>query len=197
MSRKPFPIVCIACKIFKSELEALRKKGEFNFPVYYLDSMLHMHPAKLQQHLDTLIIKELEAGKKILLLYGDCHAYMSKHDSTPGVCRVSGINCPEIILGKDKYSSLRKQGAFFLMPEWTIRWQEVFQDELKLNRENARAFMREMHTKLIYLDTGHTPVPTDHLKAVSDYSGLPWEVMTISTNSFLNAINEAIDNKLR
>ncbi len=122
---------------------------------------------------------------------------MLDQESMPGVYRVKGMNCPDVLLGPEKYRSLRKQGAFILLPEWTLRWKEIFQTELGLDEHVAKDFMQEMHTKLIYLDTGSMPVPTDHLNEFSDYAGLDYEVLQTASNHIQIAINEAIDRMVK
>ena len=72
-----------------------------------------------------------------------------------------------------------------------MRWREIFENGLDLAGETGRDLMRDMHTKLIYLDAGHTPVPTEHLQQASDALGLPWEVMPIGPGHLLAALRES------
>ncbi len=188
--------ICIACAIFRSELEALRERHDFNLPTRYLASMLHLEPEKLEQKLETLLQNTQTDGSQVLLLYGDCHPYMHEQTQRAGVSRIHGLNCPEILLGREQYRILRKEGVFFLMPEWTIRWKDIFQNELGLNTEVARDFMQDLHTRLLYLDTGTIPIPTDHLEAVSEFTGLPWDILPVSTGPLLEAIRAALERVL-
>ena len=92
------------------------------------------------------------------------------------VKKVKGMNCVEIILGKKKYVELRKQGAFFLLPEWTKRWEDVFKNWLGLSEKNAADLMQDMHSKIIYIDTGCIPVPYKEIEQISSYCKLPVEI---------------------
>ena len=186
-------MICLACGVFRHELDAHRARGEIDFPIRYLDSMLHMYPQKLHRLLDSILGVERGTGTKILLLYGDCHAHMCQQESLPGVCRVRGRNCAEILLGPDLYRTLWEEDAFIFLPEWTIRWREIFDDELGLQGETGRDFMREMRTKLTYVDTGVMPVPREHLQAASEAMGLPWEVLRVGPDRLLAAIREAVE----
>jgi len=89
---------------------------------------------------------------------------------------------------------LSRDGAFFLLPEWTVRWKEVFHKELDLKGDAAKDFMREMHKYLLYVDTGLVEVPVDILNDISDELGLPWKSFKIDlthlTKSLLNTIGE-------
>lgn len=186
-------IVCITCSIFKREIESLQEKGQLSFPVRYLDSMLHMKPEQLRQQLSAQVDEELQQGRRIILIYGDCQSHMIDLAEKPGVVRTEGINCVEIFLASERFRQLRKEGAFFLLPEWTVRWKEIFQNELGLNEDNARDFMTDMHKKLIYLDTGVIDVPEDLLETLSQYCGLPWSVLKVSHENLLQSILRAAE----
>ena len=193
MKASPTKMICLACGVFRHELDALQAQGDIDFPIQYLDSVLHIYPKQLRNRLDSIITDHRETGCKILLLYGECHAYMCDQESLPGVYRVRGRNCAEILLGPDLYRTLQKEGAFIFLPEWTIRWREIFHKELGLDGETEQDFMKEMRTKLTYIDTGVIPVPTEHLQAASSAMGLPWEVIRVGPDRLLAAIREAME----
>ena len=183
-------ITCVACSIFKSELDALKKQGRIDLPIHYLNSMLHIFPETLQRCLTTTIDSLKASGDKVLVLYGDCHAYMN--EIPEGSRRVCGLNCMDIFLGHDRYRQLRKEGVFFLLPEWTKQWRNIFENQLALSLDLAKDMMMSMHTKLLYLDTGHVPVPMDDLKEASETLGLPWDILKIDTNNLLMEIKKTL-----
>ncbi|MDP2875912.1 MAG: DUF1638 domain-containing protein, partial [Holophaga sp.] len=135
---------------------------------------------------------EQRQGHEVVLGFGDCCARMLEMQAEAGITRTQGINCCEILLGKDRYRALRKEGIFFFLPEWAHRWQEVFEKELGLNATNARDLMRDMHTRLIYLDTGLVPIPTHELQAASEYTGLPWETMAVNLEALRSNLEKAL-----
>lgn len=184
-------VVGIACSIFRNEIELLVKERRVDISFTYLDSMLHMNPSELDRRLQAIISEERQKNRAIVLVYGDCSAHMIDFESDNYVGRVHGTNCCEIILGKEQYQQLRSEGAFFVMPEWAIRWREVFQDQLGLKGDNARCFMTDMHKKLVYLDTGLSPFVESFLDDISQYSGLPWEVLPVSLDHLPASINDA------
>lgn len=191
--RKPPPnLVCIACAIFRDQLDVLDMTDYPGFELRALPSMLHMDPDQLDQSLGTAIQREREQNHRVLLLYGDCHPHMHEQAHLPGVIRVDGINCPEILLGKARYRSLREAGAFFLLPDWAVRWRDLFETELGLNAETAKVFMRDMHTKLVYLDPANVPVPKDLLEEISRWVGLPWETLPVNADVLRTAIGIAL-----
>jgi len=185
-------IICVACSIFRQEIEALQQAGQLNANILYLNSMLHIYPEQLRQAMDRVIAAERGKGRRIALIYGECHASLTQCLAPPDIARINGMNCIEIFLGRDRYRELRKQGAFFLLPEWVTRWREIFQGELGLNQENAQTFMQEMHTQLIYLDTGIIPVPHASLQDIAAYTGLPVTIMRIEFTELQHAIQDVL-----
>ena len=98
-------IIIIACSIFKTELEHLKKDKKINSPIIYLNSMLHMYPKQLQEILDEKI--QENSHLKIVLVFGDCHARMIDYGENKNIVRTPGINCCEIFLGSDNYKKVR------------------------------------------------------------------------------------------
>ena len=183
---------CISCSIFRSEVEELKRRGEVDLDVVYFDSSFHMRPSRLRSELDDLIGWRAGSGDRTLLLCGECHAHMDVQTAPEQISRVAGINCCEILLGREAYRELRSQGAFFLLHEWAERWREIFDAALGLSPELAKPFWAESHRLLVYLDTEIAEVPVEHLAAVSEYTGLPWEVRQVSLDELLSAIRAAV-----
>jgi Protein of unknown function (DUF1638) len=185
-------IVCLSCSVFKPILQRLQSEGALRMPVEYVDSMLHMRPPELGRVLTLRVEALTQLGKWVLLVYGDCHSHMADYSNMPHVYRVTGANCPEILLGSELYRRLRHDGAFFLMGEWVHRWHEVFEQRLGLKGETAKDFMREMHRQLVYLDTGDTPVPMADLEALSQFAGLPFVVQQAEPEALRKVIDECL-----
>ncbi len=184
---------CIACSIFRKEIEALHASGQLDLPVEFLNSMLHLVPAKLEGRLKNALetSREQHPNEDVVLAYGDCCGHMEAFEAEPGTARTEGINCCEIVLGRETYRKLRKEGAFFLMPEWALAWKQVFVSQLGLLGPCAKTFMQEMHTRMIYLDTGLIPVPHESLREASDFLGLPVEIRPVSLEPLLASLKRA------
>ena len=191
MTATPPPKVCIACSIFRNEIERLQAEAKLDLPVRFLGSMLHMVPEKLEKRLQEVVEEERAKGNEVVLAYGDCCPNMTGMSSAEGVERTQGFNCPEIILGKETYRQMRRDGVFFLLPEWTLMWRKVFQGTLGLLGGTAQDFMKEMHTRLVYLDTELVPVPEKELAEISEYCGLPVERMKVSLEPLLASLMKA------
>ncbi len=178
-------VICISCSVFCKELNMLQ--GELDLECHCLDSDLHLRPRELQERM-TPLVESAREQSQVLLIYGDCHPYMTELER-PGVVRTRGVNCAEIILGKNRYRELVRAGAFFILPEWALRWREIF---AICPGFDMAEIIRDMHSKLVYLDTGTSPVPHQELQACSQWCGIPYEVLSVSLDNFLNVVNDAI-----
>jgi hypothetical protein len=198
MTQEKRPL-CISCSIFRKEIEALQASGQLDLPVEYLNSMLHILPAKLETRLREALdsARARESDGNVVLAYGDCCGHMDTFESGSGRARTQGINCCEIILGSETYKRLRREGAFFLMPEWALSWKQVFMGQLGLLGPCARTFMQEMHTRMIYLDTGLIPVPHEVLAEASEFLGLPVEILPVSLEPLLASLKQAVQSASR
>lgn len=186
-------IKCISCSIFKDILEEVMKKNNLNIELNYVSSMLHMYPEKLEISLNKKLEK-IKEDEKTLLLFGDCHPHMHEMEIENQIVRMPGINCIEMLLEKKEYRKLRKEGAFFLLPEWTHRWREVFMEELGLSEEVAKGFFKDCHTKLVYIDTKVNEIPLQIINDISEFTGLPYEILEIDYEVISDRIKDLIKN---
>lgn len=167
--------IVLSCGIFARELECLDPELLGLIEPRFLDSMLHMRPALLEERLSARLAEE--PGRPTVLLYGDCCPRMEWQAWGPKRTRTAGVNCIEILLGRQRYAELRREGAFFFMAEWLARWREIFGQELGFaDPELARGFMQESASKLVYVDTGCAEFPAAELETIGRYFGLPWSV---------------------
>lgn len=186
------PIVVITCGVFAAEVAALISVHWPNLLLHSFNSMLHMKPDHLGMRLATQIDEERQRGHRVLLVYGDCSATMLGLENQPDVARTRAHNCCELLLGWDEYRRLEHERVFFLLPEWARRWQHIFMHELGLSHQNARDLMQDMHSRLVYLDTGLVEVPEASLAACAEFTGLSYEVLAVSLEPLKTAIEEAI-----
>lgn len=181
--------VCIACSIFTRELETLKKERKIDCSLFFLDSLLHLQPQLLNRTLTPLIRRQRSHGNAVVLVYGDCHPFMDKVAADLGSTRTPGQNCCEILLGTKEYKKRIREGAFFLLPEWVLKWENIFQSQMGLkDKQTARSFMGSMHTHMLYLDTGLQEIPHDVLTGFSEYCGLPVRFLTVDLDHFLQNI---------
>jgi len=191
MKNKGKPVLLLGCGIFKREFAPLPESLRDGFHPIFLDSMLHMEPARL----DLLLKNALEktGDDPVVLAFGDCSPHLTEFDNHAHTVRVAGCNCCEIWLGKQRYGELRKEAAFFLMLEWALRWEHIIKDELGLEtKELAKDFMAQTLRRAVYIDTGVIPVPTETLEAFSVYTGLPVTVEKVGYAHFAASLESAL-----
>lgn len=183
--------VLICCSALKPEVEQLCRTHWPDHKLTFLTSTMHLHPERLAAALQSVLEAEQKQNNRVVMIYGDCCARMTALESMPGVVRIRGKNCCELLLGTDEYRRLSHEGAFFIIPKWACRWKRFFSG-LGLNRENASSLMQDLHSRLIYLDTGLAPVPENALHECADYCGLPYEVRPVSLEFFRAGIEDAL-----
>jgi hypothetical protein len=189
-------IICLACSVLKREIELLYEKGEINVEPFFLDSTLHVKPEVLHQQMVESLDHYLSTGVRIILVYGDCHAYMIDLEQNDRIIRTPGINCCEILLGHDEYRKLRTERAFLIMPEWAHRWKDVFHQTLGVSNKLLPDLMSNLHSKLIYLDTGIIEVPQDCLTEFAEACGLSWHTVKVDLGCLRQSINDAYSRLL-
>lgn len=184
-------VLAITCGIFQAEMAALAPR----FPglqLIFADSMLHMRPDLLQERIDALLRQH--SADKVLFIYGDCTPRIVELCRKPGFAKTAGINCCEILLGREEYRRLRKSGAFFFLPEWTLRWRDVFERELGFaGGRGVEDMLREVHSHFIYLDTGVLPMPGSVLDEISRELGLPMQQLSVGLSCLEQKISAALE----
>ncbi len=192
MSEPTPKIRLIGCGIFKKEFFLLPESLRCRFEPFFLDSMLHMDPEKL----DKILAGLLQFGKDqpTIVAFGDCCPHMDDYCAKYGAVRMQGLNCSEIYLGRPRYKQLEKSGAFFLMPEWASRWKEIIKGELGLHdKELAHDFMAQTMGQAVFIDTACEPVPTQALEEFTEFTGLKMAVETPGAGFFHASLEIALE----
>lgn len=185
------PVRVLSCGILRYELRALPPSLLERLDIVFLDSILHMKPLDLEAGLRGLL--DSAPGVPAILAFGDCTPGMREFCSRPGVLRIHGVNCCEIVLGRERYRTLRRQGVFLFMPEWTIRWREIFESELGFRDPDlVREFMTDSMAALAYVDTGVVPVPFAALKEIEDFFGMPVRIEAAGLGNLESVLRDAL-----
>ncbi|MBN2704400.1 MAG: DUF1638 domain-containing protein [Pontiellaceae bacterium] len=178
----------VVCSVLEKEIQALKECGNLEGEILNLSSRLHMDPPKLEQTLRRVLD---DNRRPVILVYGDCCPAMLQFEQRPNVARVEGINCCQMLLGKNRYRELMHEEAFMLLPEWAQRWKEVIEQDLNLKQPVAQDLLQDSRKKLVYLDTGLSPIPQQQLKECSDYTGLSIEIEKTGTDELLARLRKA------
>jgi hypothetical protein len=181
----------VACSVFAREVEALRRAAFPGCELETVSSRLHVHPAKLAARLERAVAGA-SRRRPVVLVYGDCCPEMDALERRPCVARTRGLNCADLVLGREAYRRLAQEGAFFVFSDWAKRWPETITKDLGVPPVAAAAIVREVHSKLVYVDTGVARRPVAALDACSRFCGLPWEARPASLEPLGAAIGEAV-----
>ncbi len=186
---KNISILC--CSVFRDEITSIFSNEFPDITIEFLDSMMHMRPTLLQETLEQKLSTQ---SNPTIIVYGDCAPEIHNIEERFLCVRTKGVNCNELLLGKNRYREYRNKKVFLLLPEWAHRWKEVFQEELGFkDTVLARRFMQENSNFIYYLDTGFTPVPYDILKEIETYFEMPIEVISETTEPLRAFIYTAMD----
>lgn len=186
----------LCCGVFRNEMEELLRTGKISGKLLFLDSMLHMDPLKLEENLTATLESLSKKSVAIVLVYGDCAAHLLDIVKKYRIGRVPVINCAQLLVGRERYRQLMREGAFLVLAEWALGWEHIMKRELGLNKSVARELMGEHRGVLVYLDTGIVPVPHQQLQEFSAYTGLPWRTETVSLDVMLEGLLAAESDML-
>ncbi len=184
--------VLLSCSVMRREVEAVAVSQGQGCAVEAFDSQLHMEPSALQADVAPRVRHHLSCGRRVVLVCGDCCPGMHSLTAQPGVQRVAGHNCVEIMLGRSSYRQLQQEGGFALFPEWTERWRELLPGLLGLPDAEVREVFQESHSHLVYLDTGLLPVPEPSIRACSEWCGLPCSVRRVTLDVLASSIEDCL-----
>lgn len=120
MRKKP---LLISCGILRSEVECLVRANDWQLDTLFLKSSLHFDFDQLEQSLTATMKKH--AGREMTVAYGVCHPLMDRIVSGYGALRLPCQNCVEMLLGSDVFTGLLSKGAYFLLEEWALNWDDI------------------------------------------------------------------------
>ena len=181
----------ICCSVLRRELSALLATEYPKAEVCFLDSTLHLYPQRLHLEMDKALAAR--GDRACVLIYGDCHAHIKDMSLNRQCSRTDAVNCSELLLGREAYRRCRAGKTFIFLPEWTMRWREIFEKELGFTDQTlAREFMQDNQRGLLYLDTGIFPVPQTTLTEIAEYFAMPVEIMPVSLQHLQDSVRSAV-----
>ena len=178
----------IACGILRKELTSLHKEGFLGQVPKFISSRMHMDPEGLDHIIKKAASKE---DTSVSLIYGDCCPSMLDVSAQANVKRVQCMNCCQMLLGRERYKKLLKEGVFFLMPDWLENWRDIFERELGLCADVAKELMEDRCLRLVYLDTGMVPVHSQKLRECAEFLGMEVEIIQVDLENLKNELVRA------
>ncbi len=183
-------VTLCSCSIFRSTIAAMAF-SEGPPRSLFLDSSLHMDPADLDRVLGSIVDFEVGQGRRVVLAYGDCAPHIDDRCRPPHCVRLAVQNCCEAELGRDRYRSLRHDGAFIFLPEWAGRWREMLSRAAGDDEGMMRAMVADQNQRIVVLfEPGREPSPGD-LDELRRCFGLPVSVEAVPEGRLSRALREA------
>lgn len=113
----------LGCGILQQEVRFLIEKNGWPLDTDFLDASLHINFEALESALQKGLARN--AGREVVVFYGSCHPRMEHMLDAAHTFRTEGQNCVEMLLGHDRFMQELAAGAFFLLEDWALRWDEA------------------------------------------------------------------------
>jgi Protein of unknown function (DUF1638) len=184
--------VLLGCGILHAEVTWLIEKNGWQIGTDFLDSSLHVNFEKLAHALQTGILRN--KGRDVIVFYGCCHPRMEKILETAHTFRTQGQNCVEMLLGPARFMAELTDGAFFLLEDWALRWDEAIGKTFGNNPDVTREIFQLSNKSLLCL---RTPCSGDFevaAIAIGEKVGLPVRWMDVDLLHLEAVLREAVSH---
>lgn len=191
-SRQPAEPVLIGCGILETEVRYLAAANGWPLRCRFLDSTLHCNLGKLARDLTDAL--EAHRGENPCVLYGVCHPLMDRMLNDADATRVEGQNCIEMLLGAAVFRAELIAGAFFLLEDWAVRWDDLLSQTYSRCRPEVMREIFRLDRK--YMLALRTPCcgPFDREAAVAaEMMGVPLRWRDVTLDHFESVLKTAID----
>lgn len=183
-------VTLIACGILKREISLLIQRNGWPVDAVFLDSRLHADMEALEAALTASL--ERASGCSVLVLYGYCHPRMAQIVKDYRALRVAGQNCVEMILGSDAFTRELAAGAFFLMEEWAVHWDEIMHRTFDSNDSVLREIFQGDRSCLLCISTPCSGDFREQAARAGSRVGLPVRRREVSLDHLEAALHSAL-----
>lgn len=189
------PMVLVGCGILHREVECLIRKNGWALETHFLMSALHNYFDKLYTQLDDALSQEERQGKQTLVFYGACHPRMAALIQQHKTLRTQGQNCIVMLLGYEKFMEELSLGAYFLLEDWALNWEQTINDVFGKNPEVVKEIFQASHQYILALRTPCSMDFTLAAEAVAQSVGLPLRWLDVSLEHLESVLGDAINQK--
>ena len=189
-------ILLMGCGILRQEVRYLITKNNWPVDTTFFDSALHCEFDKLSHCLTTGISKHAE--REVVVFYGACHPLMERILDEAHTFRIEGQNCVDMLLGNEVFTRELLGGAFFLLEEWSHRWEYIVTKSF--GTRNWEVIREMFGGDRKYLLCLRTPCSADFSKDAEEAGrlvGLPLRWMDVDLDHLEAVLTEAIARKLK
>ena len=168
----------IGCGILQKEIRLLIAKNQWVINTSFLPSSLHIN----FKHLANALQNDLthHANEKTIVFYGECHPRMEKMLNEANTLRTQGQNCIAMLLGEEEFNRELMSGAFFLLEDWVLRWDDVVFKTFGSNINIIRDIFHDQHRYLLALRTPCSLDYSSEAARISEMLALPLQWRDVS-----------------
>jgi len=190
MSDATHDIKLLGCGILRKEIALLIEKNHWPIVTLLMSSGLHNDYQKLEKGLNGLLRKHL--NDKTIVFYGCCHPLMNKFVAQGHSVRVNGQNCIEMLLGPEMFAEELQAGAYFLLEEWALNWQQRTSAVFGTNPAIIREIFQEDRKYFLGINTPTSGDFSVQAQDISRQVGLPLRWMNCNLDRLEMALANAI-----
>lgn len=186
-------LVIAACNFLIPEIAQVIKNGD------YPEVQLISYPVNCSSNaLNSSVVSEIASksvsASDIILIGSFCHSPQnSEIQSTKDVKVVQLEQCFELILNPETIYHFVKQGYYIVTNGWLRTYERNIHD-WGFDKASARSFFQESMKSILLLDT---KIPGDYmpnLLALSEYMGLPYEIIPVGLTHCKKYIDSVVLN---
>ena len=183
----------LGCGILRKEVEFLIRVNGWPLDTQWLDSSLHINFEKMAHELQTGILRN--KGREIAVFYGCCHPRMDDILENAHLFRTEGQNCVEMLLGREMFMRELSDGAFFLLEDWTLRWDEVMGTTFGHKPEVVKEIFRLSSKSLLCLRTPCSGDFEEAAYAAGNKVELPVRWMDVGLGHLEAVLKQVVERK--
>jgi hypothetical protein len=185
----------LGCGILRKEVEFLIRKNGWPLDTDWLDSSLHVNFEKLAHELQTGILRNKK--RDMVVFYGCCHPRMEDILDKAHTFRTEGQNCVEMLLGRETFMRELSDGAFFLLEDWALRWDEVMGTTFGRKPEVVKEIFSLSSKSILCLRTPCSGDFEEAAYAAGNKVGLPVRWMDVGLEHLEEVLKQVVERKFR
>ena len=182
----------VGCGIFHKEIEYLIKKNQWAMNSDFLPASLHINFKQLEHELNCGLARH--TNEHTIVFYGACHPRMDDLLKQAHTTRTKGQNCVAMLLGADEFNRELAQGAFFLLDDWALHWNDVIFKTFGSNLALIRDIFHDHHRYFLALRTPCSDDYSVRAEQISDMINLPLHWHDVGLEQLEETLLIAIQN---
>ena len=183
----------ITCPIFARELAAVLAQSPAAPLVRLMDYRVHFSGAAMAREVAKGVEAARQEGAAIALLVGrECESVPSISDMAAGCGGklADGLNCIEIILGRERARQLQENRSTVMTPAWIEMINNSIADG-HWTLEDARINLGR-YDRIILLDFGLEPLDDEKILEFFELTQVPIEILPVSLDHFKQEVDRLL-----